>query len=483
MVTALILPRMLGPGYYGDYKYLLYSFSQYTNFIGIGNNFLVTRLAQNHYDKNLISFYWIFILILGTLGAILLVPILSSGLYTIIFPGQELFYVWIAFFLALLLFIASILESMSDSCGLTTNASIINISTRIIGLTFLVLFFFVFDWKSFLSVFTWSYISTFLLIIGFVGILKKNNIPIFPSSISFTDFKQTLSAWYNYSHPMLVLALISHPISFLNRWMLQSFGGSVQQGFFALSDSLSSFVIAFSNSFVPLLMRELSISFKNQDAIRMSTLFSKSISFLFACSSYFSVFLLLNAAEATNLIGGRNFEGAILPVCIMILYPIPYTINNVLYAFIYSTNRTVLLRNVNGIYTIFNVFLTYLLLAPNKNYGLDLGAAGYAITMVLAAGSVYLILLKYCAASMNLSWTKIIGNHILVIALFSICGLLSGKLAELFTDHSIIAFFISGSLYSFGVFLVLLKFPKLLGISFSEIYSLVLPKPKPVEEV
>lgn len=483
LLTALLIPRMLGPSLFGDYKYLIYSFTQVTSFFGTSNNFLAVGLAKNNYDKILISFYWTLLLVLVLAVSVLLIPVLHSTLCNIFFPGQNINYIWIAYFLVLFTFISQVLESMIDSCGLTTNGSIVNILAKLIGAAFLLLFFYSFHWRGIFPVFAIGYISTFFLVSGFSWMMVKRNIPVLHVKISLHDFKERFKSFYQYTEPLFILTIVGLPLSFLNRWMLQIFGGSLEQGYFSLSDSFSSFVIMFSNSFIPLLTREFAISFNNDDLSRMSSLFIKSLSFLFAISSFFSVFLLLNASDATLIVGGRSFEGAILPVSIMILYPIPYVINNILYAFIYSTNRTVLLRNVMLISSFVGVFVTFVLVAPTKYLGFNLGAAGFAISMVFNTSLIYLVLLKYCASALGVSWGKIMANHIIVLVLFLAEGIIAIKICELFIKDSLLLFFLSGFLYSAGVFLILLKFPKLLGVSIAEIYSLLIRKPKPVEEV
>lgn len=466
---------MLGPSLFGDYKFLLFSFTQVTNFLGTGNTFLAIGLAKNKNDKNLISFYWAFIFTIAFLGCIILVPVLNSNLYKIIFPGQNIVYIWIAFLLVLSLFVAQILESMSDACGLTTKGSVVTILSRAIGVFFLLLFFFIFNQKTILFIFWANFVSAFFLIGGFILVLKLKNIPIFHFNISFYELKQKFILFYKYSGPLFFLSMMGLPINFLNRWILQSFGGSLQQGYFSLSDSLSSFVIMFSGSIAPLLLRELSISFKNEDLNRMRSLFNKSISFVFATSAFFSIFILLNASKATHLLGGKSFGGAILPVSIMLLYPIPYTTNNILYSYIYSANKTGLLRNIMLICSFIGLIITFFLVAPKNYFGLGLGATGFAISTVLGTSIVYLVLLKYCAFAMQLRWLKIIGNHIVVIILFLAIGISTVKLGELFINDSMISFVLSGLLYSLGAMLLLLKFPKLIGISFREVYELIRP--------
>lgn len=466
---------MLGPGLFGDFKYLLYIFAILSSVIGFGGNYFSTELAKNHHDKTVISFYWTFIFISWTVACIIIIPTLYSGLSGVLFPGQDIFYIWLAFFLTFFTFISSLLDSMTDTCGLTRKASIFNFFGKGVGLIVLCLFLYVFNWANFLSVFAYSYIATFVLIIGFVAILKLNGIPLLHFRISLHDFKQKFTSFYNYSQPLLVLVIVGIPLSFAGRWMLQKFGGSVQQGYFSLSDSFSAFIITFSNSVTPLLLREFSISFYKRDTNKISTLFNKSISIFTVISSYFSVFLALNASAVTMMVGGKSFEGAIIPTTIMLFHPIPYIANNILYVLIYATGKTALLKNVMIVTGILSLFVSFLLIAPNEYYGMNLGATGFAIVSLSITSLVHLILLKYCVSELNLKFTKVTSRYIKIILAFLVIGATSTFLCKVFIHNLWISFILSGILYTVGVAFIVKRFPGLLGVSATELRALVNP--------
>lgn len=475
VLTISILTRMLGPGSFGDFKYLLYVFTILSGVIGFGSNFFSTELAKNHHDKTIISFYWTYILISWVVACIIIIPVLYSGLSGVIFPDQDIFYIWLAFFLTFLTFISSLLDSMSDTCGLTRKASIFNFFAKLAGIIVLCLFLYVFKWANLLSAFLYSYIAVFVLIVGFVAVLKLNGIPVLHFRISLYDFKQKFNSFYEYSHPLFVLAIVGIPLSLAGRWMLQKFGGSLQQGYFSLSDSFSAFIIIFSNSVTPLLLREFSISFKEKDINKMSSLFNKSISIFTAVSSYFSVFMALNASAVTMLVGGKSFEGAIVPTTIMLFYPIPYIANSILYVIIYATDRTALMRNVSVAAGVLGLLMTFIFVAPNEFYGLGLGAVGFAIAMVTVTAIQHLVLLKYSVSALNLKWTKVTGNYIKIISAFLVVGVASTILFKLIINDLWISFILSGMLYTFGIAFIVKRFPGLIGVSAAELSALVNP--------
>ena len=464
---------MLGPASYGDFNFLLYSFIQLTSFISTGNNFLATRLATNNYNKSLISFYWNYVIIALFISVLGLIIASLTSLHEVLFPNQALINIWIIFVLAFVMLIVALLNSMSDTCGLTKYSSIATLIVRLISVCFLLIIFFIFKVKSILGLFAYQYLLFGLLAIGLFGLLLRKKIPIYPFSVSLIETKKHIKPYFEYTRPLFFASIIVLPLSFLSRWLLQKFGGSIEQGYFSISDNISSFIILFSNSLSPLLLREFSISFNNNDNARMSSLFVKSLYALFAFTAYMSIFLMFQASKVIIFLGGDSFNNAILPVSIMILYPIPYIVNNILYAVLNSTNRTKLLSNVSIILNSLGVIFLFILIAPNKFYGLGLGAVGYAIYSVTITSIISLVMLIFCVSILKLSWIKIIINQLIVLIIFLTLGYLAVTIGDYVTINIFFSFILSGCLYTLAVFTVFLQIPTLFGISFSEIIGMV----------
>lgn len=464
---------MLGPKNYGDYHFLLHSFTQLTSFISTGNDFLATRLAANHHDKTLISFYWNFIFIAALISMLGLIIVSVTSIHEIIFVNQELINIWVVFILTLIMLLGALLNSMTDTCGLTKNSSIITLIVRVVAVCFLIIMYFVFDIKSMLGVFAYQFLLFGLLAIGLIRILLNKKIPVQPFNVSLNETKKYIKPYFKFTTPLFIASIIVLPLSFFNRWLLQKFGGSIEQGYFSISSNLSFFIIIFSNSLTPILLREFSISFNNNDSARMRSLFVKSLYTLFAFTAYVSIFLMFQASKVTIFLGGDSFNKAILPVSIMVLYPIPYVVNGILYTVFNSTNRTRLLSYTSIIINGLGTIILFILIAPSKYYGLDLGAAGFAIYTVSITSIISLVLLKFCVSMLKLNLKKIIINIITVLVMFLNLGYISTIIGEYFIIDNLLAFVISGMIYTIGVIIIFLKSSTLFGITFKEISDMI----------
>ena len=180
-----ILTKELGPEIYGDFKYIIYSFTLFGSIISFGGNYLNTEISKNHFNKNLISFYFIFSSFSWIISGFFLFTIIQLGLIDqVINENISYSVIWLGFFYSFLIFISSHLESISDSCGLSKNASIFNFISKVIGILFLLLFFYCFELINIFSVFTYYFIVFITASLFFILILLKYKVPIFSFFIS-----------------------------------------------------------------------------------------------------------------------------------------------------------------------------------------------------------------------------------------------------------------------------------------------------------
>ena len=461
------ITRELGPAVFGEYKLVLYIFSMFASFISFGGNYFTTELSKNNFNKELISFYFILNIVFWFIGLILLLLIYFTGLgeylYSVDLPLQILI---LAFVLTVFTSFAQILESMNDACGLTQQSAVINLFSKIFNI--LMLFFLVFYFKNvtIVSIFIISILSSFILLYGFYKILKINNFLI-SFNISLLNFKSILKNYLFYSLPLLTIATFVLPVGIINRIILQNFGGSLQQGYFSLSDTFSAFIIIFSNSFSPLLQREFSISFYNNEKEKIKSFMLKSIYIFFIITTYFAMYTFTNITLLTKLLGGEAFKDSILPTKIMLFYPIPYIINNILTSSIYAIGNTKILRNIQIITTILSLILTFYLLAPTKFYGLDLGAVGFAYSILISTLINHFILLRYCSNEFALNFKLIILKYFLIFIGFLLLSELNTFIYNFTEINFIIKFLISGTTYTILSFILTIGIIKILRIEIS----------------
>lgn len=471
MLAAALIPRILGPGNYGNFQYILFSIKKIISFLSTGDKYFVTRLSENINDEGLKKFYWNLVGLL--LFLITLVFFISSflGIHDFILPGQDLIYIWMALILLFSDYIYTLMRKMIDIYGLTVKGEIVFIISKIPAIIVLLIFF-ILDRHKMSDVFFYRFCISVITIAGCVLIFKKNNISMYPKTFSETEKKYGyLKSFTEYSHPLYTFAIVGLLTEYIRRWLLQVYGGSIEQGYFSLSLAISAFVMMFSDALTPLLLREFSFHRGNQDTEKMTLLFKQFVPMFYSIAAYFSIFIMLQSFIITNIFGGSEFMKARLPIAIMALYPIHYTTNNILYALFFSTRQTSLHRNLGIFFRVFGLLLTFFLIAPSEYYGLEAGAVGYSLSMILVTFLTYNIYLWFSTKILNIQFVNIFLHQFKSVLFFLIIGLISINLTEFIFDSMIPSFILSGIIYTILTIAATHFSPFLFNFQLNEIYN------------
>src|SRR3989304_4940952 len=310
LVTQTIVPRGLGPKSYGDFSFLSDYFNQFAGFFDMGTSIgFYTKLSQRPKEFKLVVFYFYFIGIASLLLLTFVVVAHTTKMYTRLWPGQELFYI---------------------------------------------------------------YLALFLLLIVFTYVMKRSGYSLLQSwKLTGEEIKNYIKEFYQYSHPLFIYSLVGLFAGIFDRWLLQVYGGSVQQGFFGLSYQIGAVCFLFSSAMTPLVTREFSIAYNNKDLVFMAKLFEKHIPLLYSITAFLACFVAVNADKVTHIIGGGKFKDAAWPVSIMAFYPIHQTYGQLSGSVFYATGQTRLYRNIGVVFMLIGLPVTYFFVAHYDKFGIN----------------------------------------------------------------------------------------------------------------
>jgi O-antigen/teichoic acid export membrane protein len=316
-----------------------------------------------------------------------------------------------------------------------------------------------------------------LIVLGvsFVWIIKKHVASILGSwKISKAEVIAYAKEFYQYSHPLFVYALVGLFVSILDRWFLQIFSGSIQQGFYGLSYQIGAMCFLFTSAMTPLIMREFSIAFAKQDIQHMAHLFRRYIPLLYGIASFFSCFIVMQAENVAYIFGGIKFQDATLAISIMAFYPIHQTYGQLSGSVFYATGQIRLYRNIGISFMLIGLPVTYLLIAPVDMLGLNAGSVGLAIKMIALQFIGVNVQLYYNSKFLKLSFWKYFAHQIICVACLLLLAFLSLKAADYLhiSSNIVINFLISGIIYSIFVAGFTYFVPALFGLTNKDIRAL-----------
>ncbi len=479
LVMEAILPRALGPNTYGNFSFATTLFQQFSGFIDMGTSTcLYNSLSRRQKERGIFRYYLRIIILVAAL------TIISGFLLSLPAPGNLLmpdiphWLAPLAAVWAFLTWLGRVLRSVNDALGETVPSEIWRTICSLCGLALLVLLF-AGGWLNIQTLFLQQYILLGLSAIAFWHVSgnawRIMDLP--PQKPLDTKEVQTYrKEFFNYSHPLFIQAILSFSMLTAERWLLQWFDGSVQQGFFALSQKVSLACFLFVSAMTPLLMREFSIAWGKHDLAGMGSLLTRFAPLLYSIAAYFSCFTLVEGQSLVRIFGGEEFLAATLAVQIMALYPLHQAYGQIAGSVFHACGKTSILRNLTALECVYGLAAAWFLLAPARYCGLNLGAVGLALKTV----GVQFISVNICLwlASRYIPfrfWSNLLHQILAALTFLAIAFLARQVLVQLFPEAEfLLRFILCGILYSLGIFSICLLFPSLLGLTRQQLRELAI---------
>ena len=468
LVIAAIVPRALGPKDYGDFSFLTNFFTQCLPLLTFSTSLgFYTLLSKRQNEFGLISFYWRINLLAFSLLFIFILLAQTTNITSILWPEQNINYILMASIFSIFVWLLNILTQIGDAKALTVSFEISKTIQKFIGLLLIIFLF----WSEYLNLYVYYYYNYFnilLLIIAYLLILNRSGYSVISNwNLTKNQIKKYFHEFYAYSKPLFFYAFFGLIVGLFDRWALQKFGGSVQQGYFGLSLQIGTVCFLFTASMGILLNREFSIAHQNDNLTEIKRLFRRFIPPLYSISAFFGCFVAVEAKTIISIFGGSQYENAIIPMSIMAFYPIHQTYGQLSSSVFYASGQTRIYSDINIVCMILGFPLAYFTMAPESLLGFNLGATGLAIKFVVVQFIAVNVCLYYNSKYLKLNFLKYLAHQfVIVILLFSI-ALVAKYLANymsLFLENDIFKFLISGILYCTFICITIFILPIAFGI-------------------
>jgi len=477
LVTAGIVPRGLGPKVYGDFNFLSNFFNQVVSFLDMGTSTaFYTKLSQRQREFGLTCFYFYFMGIIFLIVMSSVILAFFASLQDRLWPDQKMFYIYLGAGFGIALWVVQVLNNTADAYGLTVPAEWSKVIQKALGVT-VILFLYVFHRLNLGTYFYSQYLILSFLGGAFIWIMKRNGYFTKESwKLTGEQIKKYVQEFYQYSHPLFTYALVGMIVGILDRWLLQIFAGSVQQGFFGFSYHIGAIYFLFTSAMTPLLIREFSIASGNKDFTQMATLFRRYIPLLYSITAYFACFVALQSEKVIHIMAGKSYKEAVTVVTIMAFYPVHQTYGQLSSSVFLATGQTKLYRDTGIIMMLIGLPITYFLIAPKQQWGIGAGATGLAIKMVLIQFIWVNVHLYFNAKLLKLSFWRYVGHQIFSVG----CLLALAAVATFGVDRIlgpnksiILSFLLSGVVYTLMVINLVYYLPAVFGTRAQDIRSII----------
>lgn len=471
-ISGVVVARALGPEDYGNFIFLLGSFIALASLVDMASSSaFYTFISQNKRGPKFYYYYTIWILI-QFLIILFLVLLLPATLKEEIWLGHPKGIILLAFFASFSMnqiwrFVGQIGESIRDTVSVQIRNA--TLSVAYLGCVVFLVSFHLISIKIFLIANVFIHI---FFVFGYAWRLyQKGNFYAEKNEYLGNVF----SEFRVYCLPLILYAWIGFLYSFADYWLLQKFGGSAQQGYYAVGAKFASLSLIATTSILAVFWKEIAEANAMGNMERVRMLYYKVSRSLCFIGAVLSCLLIPFSKEILSLLLGPSYRSGGLPLSIMFLYPVHQSLGQITGTMFYATGQTKTQSKIGIFFMAISIPIAYLLLAPRSSLipGLHLGAVGLAIKMVacqlVGVNLMAFFVAKYINKPFN--WSHQIYILILLLPMgflskFSIQWALSWVSLS---QRSILVMAISGILYFGGAIVLLYYFPALAGMNKEQI--------------
>lgn len=381
-ITGLVIARFLGAAQYGDLTFLLSSFAALSFLLDLGSTpAFYTFISRRRRPPIFFAMYLIwtvgvqFVLMITLIGLVL-----PKGALDAVWVGQPRMLIVLACAAS---FLSTQLWMTVAQLGEATRKTIVVQSVALLQAVFHLVAVAVLASAQSLTtpVVLWLLIAEFALLAAVVGPrLFRHNI-----EETGENGRQVLIEFLHYCAPLAGYAVVNCVYSFANRWLLQRFGGSAEQGYFAVGMQFATIALLGATSVSNVFWKELAEARESNNKVRVAALYQDTRRAVYIFAALVSCFLIPYSREVLVLSVGGGYIAAWPTLAVLFLFPIHQSLGQILGTFFFATAET-RVYTMFGMATMFvSIPAMWLALAPRESAlpGLALGSLGLAATMVV----------------------------------------------------------------------------------------------------
>jgi O-antigen/teichoic acid export membrane protein len=382
-VTGMLLARSLGPVSFGSMAFLLGTFVAIRQILDMGSSTaFYTFMSQQRRSRRFVNSFFVW------LGVQFFVPLCVVGL---IFPSRWIGFIWHGEQrgLVLMAFAAAfmqnslwpVMQQFGESRRQTLWVQSLGIAIVAIHLLAMVLLwsFGVLGLYAIFAAIAMEYLAAAVVMYKWLPIRALGEttvLDVVPGSV--------LRLFLRYCRPLIPYAWIGFAYEFVDRWLLQNYGGSVQQAYYAVGAQFAGIALIATSSILNIFWKEIAEAHYRGDHARTHMLYRRISRTLFLVGAIVAGYLSPWAEELLRLILSTAYVGGASTLVIMFLYPIHQSMGQIGGTMLYATERVTLQVVVGIVFMVVSMCVTYLVLAPANAAvpGLGLASKGLALKMV-----------------------------------------------------------------------------------------------------
>jgi len=471
-IAGLVIARTLGPGEYGNFNFLIGSFAALVALVDMASSAaFYTLISQRQRGRKFFVYYavWLLFQFFVLLLLVLCLPISFRQKIWFEHPVALILLTLFASFAMKRLweFAAQIGESIRDTLG-------VQIRNLVLAVAYLVCVvvlagFHVVNVKNLLVLNIMLYLlfsALYAWRIYQAGILSKEK---------GEDLRGVFKEFKSYCLPLVICTWIGFLYSFADYWLLQKFGGSVQQGYYAIGARFTALSLIATVSMLQVFWKEIAEAYSLGNMERVRLLYNRVSRSLYFIGAVISCVMIPFTREILALLLGPAYQAAWLPLSLMFFYPVHQSMGQITGTMLYAMGKTKVQANIGIFFMAISIPTAYFLLAPKSAIvpGFQFGAMGLALKMVgcqiLGVNISAFFVARYTKIAFN--WSHQITVLILLLPIGFLSKFFARQILSLasFDGKTVLVMAVSGIFYLVNVAILIRYFPSIAGLNMDQI--------------
>jgi O-antigen/teichoic acid export membrane protein len=467
--TGILLARWLGPDDYGRMAFLLASFMAFKQLFDMAtSSAFFTFLSQRQRSNKFVQYFWYWVGVQFVISFLLVALVLPESILQIVWKGEGKTLIVLALVATFMQqHVWGIASQMAEASRETIRVQKLNTLVILIHLGVVVSLW----WFGKLTIplvfvaliVEWSIAGWFAV--------KLYQLQSQLNSMHTADTpKSVVKEFWRYCLPFIPYAWLGFAHDLADRWMLQHWGGSSEQAYYAVAQQFAAVALLATTSILRIFWKEIAEAQHQGDTVKVEQLYLKVSRGLFFVGSVVAGGLIPWSEEIISVILGEAYIAGSMTLIIMFFYPVHQSMGQIGGTMLYATEKTRVQVILGLTLMVAGLAVVYFMLAPETMTvpGLGLASQGLAIKMVVLQ-LIGVNIQAYVIARMfgwRYDWFYQVAGLSLVIAL--------GYLAKVVTspalsDFFVIQFVASGVVYLMMIGGLIYFLPWLAGLDRKEV--------------
>ena len=473
---VILIARWLNPEDYGRMMFLLASFLAFKQLLDMSTSqAFFTFISEKQRSKKFITIYWLWVLIQFVFSILVIGLILPESLIELLWVGEDKLLILLALIAAFSQnVIWPVAYGMAESQRETIRVQKITLFITILHLVVICSL-----WKTDLLAIPAILIAIIIeWALGAFYAIKLFNYfkKIDSSNIKDSDSLQSIfNEFWRYCAPLIPYAWLAFIYAYADRWMLQNWGGSLEQAYYSLARQFGALTLLATSSILIIFWKEISEAYYQKNLDRVKKLYLKTSFALYSIGAFFVGALIPWSKEILEIFVGVKYTDGSMVLIMMLIYTVHQSIGQIGSSMLFATKETKLQTILGMSFMSCSLIVAYFMMAPINNSilpGLGLASEGLALKMVVL--QIFQVNILTWFISRKFGWKYEWSYQFVVLGGIITASWLIKILVQLLAMKVITSMILFGLIYTIlGVLLIYLK-PSFIALSRKELRDLIL---------